>query len=79
MMENNCFNAQYCLLFQRLDGESMFALLYLDINSLKSGLFHLTGQPNSQKGRRAKGKDGIISETKLSGTISVYRYNATIL
>jgi hypothetical protein len=57
----------------------MFAALYLDINLLKSGLFHLIGQPNSKKGRRAKGKDGIISETKLSGTISVYRYNATIL
>ncbi len=31
-----------------------------DINSLKSGLFHLTGQPNSQK-LGATVEDGIIS------------------
>jgi hypothetical protein len=49
----------------------MFGTLHLDINSLTSGLFHLTGQPNSQKGRAAKVKDEIISETKFLGTISV--------
>ena len=48
----------------------MFAVLHLDINSLKSGLFHLIGQSNSQKGRAAKVKGGTISETKFSGTIS---------
>jgi hypothetical protein len=46
----------------------MFAALHSDINSLKSGLFHLTNQTNSQKGRAAKVKDGIISEVK-SGMI----------
>jgi hypothetical protein len=40
----------------------MFAALHSDINPLKSGLLHLTGQ---LKGRSAKYKDGIILETKL--------------
>ncbi len=31
-----------------------------------TGLFHLTGDPNSQKGW-IKGGDGITSETKFSG------------
>jgi hypothetical protein len=53
----------------------MFATLHSDINSIKSCLFHPTGQPNSQKGRGAKVKDGIISETKFLGTISVDRYS----
>jgi hypothetical protein len=53
----------------------MFAALHSDINSLKYGLLHLTGQPDSRKGRSAKVKDGTISETKLLGTISVDRYN----
>jgi hypothetical protein len=48
--------------------------LHAVFNSLKSGLFHLTGQPNSQQGRSAKVKDGIISETKFLGTISANRY-----
>jgi hypothetical protein len=43
----------------------MFAVLHSDINSLKSGLLHLTGQPNSPKCRETKVKDGIISETKF--------------
>jgi hypothetical protein len=73
MMENNCFIAQYCVLFQHLDGESMFAALYLGINLLKSGHPPIT-QPNSQKGRRVKVKDGIISET-----ISFDQYSATTL
>ncbi len=68
------FNLLYCLLFQLLKGESMFAALYLDIKSCKSCLLHLTGQPNNQKGRSAKVKDGIISGTKFLGTISVDLY-----
>ncbi len=40
------------------------------IPSLKPSLFHLIGQSNSQEGR-GKVKDGIISVTKLLGTLSV--------
>jgi len=39
----------------------MFAVLNSDINSLKSGLLHLTGQPYCKKSRSAKVKDGIIN------------------
>ncbi len=39
----------------------MFAVLHSDINSLKSGLLHLTGQPYRKKSRSAKVKDGIIN------------------
>ncbi len=39
----------------------MFAVLHSDINSLKSGLLHLTGQPYCKKSRSAKVKDGIIN------------------
>jgi hypothetical protein len=39
----------------------MFAVLHSDINSLKSGLLHLTGQPQCKKSRLAKVKDGIIN------------------
>ncbi len=49
----------------------MFAALHSDINSREFGIVHLTGHPNSQKVTSAKVKDGIISETKFSGTISV--------
>ncbi len=49
----------------------MLAVLHSDVNSLKSGLHHLTGQPNCQKGRSAEVKDGIILETKFLGAISV--------
>jgi len=49
----------------------MFAALHSDINFLQSALLHVTGQANSQKVRTAKVKDGIISETKFSWTISV--------
>jgi len=62
------------MLSQLLNTKSMFAALHSDINSFKSGLLHLTGQPSSQKDRGAKVKDGIISETKFLGTISVDRY-----
>jgi hypothetical protein len=40
---------------QLLNRKSMFAVLHSDINSLKSGHLHLTGQ---LKGRAAKVKDG---------------------
>jgi hypothetical protein len=33
-------------LFQLLNRKSMFAAMHPKINSLQSGLFHLTGQPN---------------------------------
>ncbi len=41
------------------DRKSKFAVLHSDINSLKSGLLHLTGEPYCQKSRSAKVKDGI--------------------
>jgi hypothetical protein len=68
-IEKNCFNALNCISFQLLIRKSMFATLYSDINALKSGLCHLTDQPNSQNVRSAKVKDGMISEIKLLGTI----------
>ncbi len=37
----------------------MFTILHSDINSLKSGLLLLTGQPYCKKCRPAKVKDGI--------------------
>jgi hypothetical protein len=43
--------------------------------NLRDGLLHLTGQPNSQKRRTTKVKDGIISETKFLATISVERFS----
>jgi hypothetical protein len=39
----------------------MFSVLHSDINSLKSGLLHLTVQPYCKKCRSAKVKDGIIN------------------
>jgi len=39
----------------------MFAELHSDINSPKSSLLHLTGQPYWKKSRSAKVKDGIIN------------------
>jgi hypothetical protein len=39
----------------------MFAILHSDINSLKSGLLHLTNQHVCKKSRSAKVKDGIIN------------------
>jgi hypothetical protein len=61
-------------LFQLINRKLMFTAAHLDINSLKSGLLHLTGQSISQKGRSAKVKDRIISETKFIETISIDRY-----
>jgi hypothetical protein len=53
------FTSLYCLLFQNINRKSMFAVLHSDINSLKSGLLHLTGRPYCKKCRSAKVKDGI--------------------
>ncbi len=36
-------------------------VLHSDINSLKYGLLHLTGQPDWKKSRSAKVKDGILN------------------
>jgi hypothetical protein len=55
------FSSFYCLLFPFHNRKSMFAVLHSDINSLKSGLLHLTGQPYCRKSRSAKVKDGIIN------------------
>jgi hypothetical protein len=54
------FTSLLRLLFQLLNRKSMFAVLHSDINSLKSGLLHLTEQSYCKKGRSAKVKDGII-------------------
>jgi hypothetical protein len=48
------------------------------LNSLKSSRFHSTRQTNSQKGRAAKVKDGIISETKFLRPILVDRYTVML-
>ncbi len=39
----------------------MLSVPHSDINSLKSGLLHFTGQPYFEKSRSAKVKDGIIN------------------
>jgi hypothetical protein len=51
----------------------MFAVLHTDINSLKSGLLHLTGQPYCKKSRSAKVKDGIINLILRNYLIDRYR------
>jgi hypothetical protein len=62
MNNNNLFfSVLYCLLLQFLKRKSIFAALHSDINSLKSGLLHLTRQPYCKKSRSAKVKDGIIT------------------
>jgi hypothetical protein len=55
------FSSFYCLLFEFHKWKSMFAVLHSDVNSLKSGLLHLTGQSYCKKSRSAKVKDGIIN------------------
>jgi hypothetical protein len=55
------FSSFYRLLFCFLNKKSMFAVLHSDINSFKSGLLHLTGQPYCKKCIIAKVKDGIIN------------------
>jgi hypothetical protein len=51
----------------------MFVMQHSDIHTPKSGLFHLTGQPNSQMGR-AKVMDGIIPGAIFLGTSTVDGY-----
>jgi hypothetical protein len=46
-------------LFQLFNWKSMFAVLHVDINPIKSGLLHLTGWPYCKEGRSAKVKGGI--------------------
>jgi hypothetical protein len=55
------FSSLYCLLFPFHNRKSVFAALHSNINSIKSGLLHLTGQPYCKKSRSAKVKDGIIN------------------
>ncbi len=50
-IENNAFNSLNCFIISTSQIESMFAAIYCDFGSLKSGLFHFTGQPNSQKSK----------------------------
>jgi hypothetical protein len=46
-----------------------------DINSHKSGLLHLTGQPYCKKSRSAKVKDGIINLFLRNNLIDQYSNN----
>jgi hypothetical protein len=39
----------------------MFAVLHSDLNSLKSGHLHITGQPYCKESRSAKVQDGMIN------------------
>jgi hypothetical protein len=55
------FSSFYCLLYPLHKRISMFAVLRSDINALKSGLLHLTGQPCCKKRRSATVKDRIIN------------------
>ncbi len=51
----------------------MFAVLHSDINSLKSGLLHKTGQPYFKKSRSAQVKDGIINLILRSYLVDQYK------
>jgi hypothetical protein len=73
-IENRCFLFNTFLIVSTSEWEPMFVTLHSYIKSLKSGLFHSTGQPNYQKGR-AKVENGIISETKFLEAISVDWYS----
>ncbi len=79
--ENNLFFSS--LLFQFLNRKSMFAVLHSDINSLKSGLLHLTSQPYCKKSRSPKVKDGIINLILRNCLFDQYQsllyYNISIL
>jgi hypothetical protein len=52
----------------------MFVVLNSDINSFKSGLLHLTGQPYCKKSRSAKVKDGIINLSLRNCLVDHYTY-----
>jgi hypothetical protein len=55
------FSSFYCLLFQFDNRKSIFLVLHSDINSFKSDLLHITGQPYCKKDRSSKVKYGIIN------------------
>ncbi len=61
-------------MFQLLKQKSMFVALHSDINSLKSGLLHLTGMLNFQKGGLTEVKDIIILKTKFLVTVSYINF-----
>ncbi len=50
----------------------MFAVMQSDINSLKSGLLHLTSQPYCKKGTSAQVKDGIINSILRNHLVICY-------
>jgi hypothetical protein len=52
----------------------MFAALHSDVNSLKSGLLHLSGQPYYKKGRSASVKDVIINLILRNYLVDRYSY-----
>ncbi len=70
---NTDFSSFYRLLFPFHKRKLMFAVLHSDINSLKSGLLHLTGQPYCKKSRSEKVKDGIINLFLWKSVIDRYR------
>ncbi len=57
----------------------MFAAQQSDINSLKSGLLHLTGQPHCKKCRSAKVKDGVINLIVRNYLIDRYSFKHSSL
>ncbi len=52
----------------------MFVVLHSDINSLESGLLHLTGHPYCIKGRSAKVKDGIRNSIIRNYLVDRYKH-----
>jgi hypothetical protein len=70
-IDNIAYSIFFQLLSFNLSRKSMFCKTAFHF---KSGLLHLIGQTNSQKDRRAKVKEGIISKAKFLGTISVDQY-----
>ncbi len=74
-----CFSSFYCLLFPFHDRKSMFAVLHSDINALKSGLLHLTGQTYCKQSRSAKVKDGIINLILRNYFVDRYTYPSSKL
>jgi hypothetical protein len=52
----------------------MFAVLHLDINSPKSSLLHLTGQPYWKKSRSAEVKDRITNLFLRNNLIDRYKH-----
>jgi hypothetical protein len=55
----------------------MFGVLHSDINSPKSSLLHLTGQPYCKKSRSAKVNDGIINLFLRNYLVDRYRSFST--